>query len=103
MLFTSRLVTPSCVYSFIKGTYKNWNLFTEGKMQVLKQYYFARLNFLQSICLQSGIFPSLDLPLSLKTVSVYFNDVLLSCVLGHALSLGFSLKRNLSYWLLFLQ
>ena len=27
-------------------------------------------------------------------MSAYFNDVLLSCVLGHALSLEFSLKRN---------
>ena len=69
-------------------------------MQVLKKYYFGRLNFLPSICLQSGIFPCLDLPLSLKTVSAYFNDVFLSCVLGHALSLEFSLKRNLSSWLL---
>ena len=55
-------------------------------MQVLKKYYFGRLNFLPSICLQSRIFPCLDLPLSMKTVSAYFNDVLLSCVLGHALA-----------------
>ena len=69
-------------------------------MQVLKKYYFDRHNFLPSICLLSGIFPCLDLPLSFQTVSVYFNDVLLSCVFGHALTLEFSLKRNLSCWLL---
>ena len=69
-------------------------------MQVLKKYYFGRLNFLPSICLQSRIFPCLDLPLSMKTVSAYFNDILLSCVLGHALSLEFNLKRNLSCWIL---
>ena len=31
------------------------------------------------------VFSCLDLPLSLKSVSAYFNDVLLSCVLVHAL------------------
>ena len=62
-----------------------------------KKNDFGRLNFLPSLCLQSGFFPCLDLPLSLKSVSACFNDVLLSWVLVHSLSLKLSLKRNLSF------
>ena len=62
-----------------------------------KKKDFGRLNFLPSLCLQSGFFPCLDLPLSLKSVSACFNDVLLSWVLVHSLSLKLSLKRNLSF------
>ena len=77
MLFTSPLVTSSRVYSFIKGTNKNWNLFTEGKMQVLKNTISAGLTSCWVYVYNQGFFPAF----------VIENR--------HALSLEFSLKRNL--------
>ena len=78
MLFTSPLVTPSRVCSFKKGTYKNWNLFTEGKMQVLKKYYFGRLiTSCRVYVYNQGFFPAFDIENR------------------HALSLEFSFKRDL--------
>ena len=92
MLFTSPLVMPSRVYSFIKGmyTYKNWNLFTEGKMQVLKKYYFGRLNFLPSIY----IFPCLDLPLSLKNRVCLFQWCIVNLCLGSCIKLGVQFEKE---------